>query len=153
MSNTFPEQRLQIWTITIKTSQGKSLAEFIIHVGVNDLSCDKCYVPNTCPNLQYILPQFVIASLFCNNGEAITNKSCDSPIMWSRYIREKGASPVSEHQWPLNSVGLWDTYSLKWSCGFWDVMYLLPQGNSCESEAFFVIQKILTFGSHRYTQP
>ena len=83
---------------------------------------------------------------------------------------QKGASPVSQHQWPLNLVGLW--VKVKGSHILSQVTYRSSdhvlfekrhvstnarlvqnsaEGKNHKSKAFFVIQKILTFDSHRFT--
>ena len=87
---------------------------------------------------------------------------------------KEGVSPVSQRQWSFNLVGLW--VRVKGSHQFYQVIRrsshhvffdkrhvsnnARPQNSTggikhrknCKPKAFFVIQKILTFDSHRYTQ-
>ena len=85
---------------------------------------------------------------------------------------QKGASPVSQCQWPLNLAGLWVRvkrphllFQVTWRSSD-HVLFekchastnARPQNSAGDinhrkthkSKAFFVIQKILTFDSHQY---
>ena len=86
---------------------------------------------------------------------------------------QKGASPISKRQWPSNLVGLWVRVKelhllFQVTCRSSDRMlfekphictYARPQNSAGDikhrkthkSNAFFVIQKILTFHSYRHT--
>ena len=81
---------------------------------------------------------------------------------------QKCASPVSQRQWPLNLVGLWVRvkrlhllFQVPCLSSIKYVMYPLTQGHrnqldvskhrkNYKSKAFFVVQKVFRFDSHRY---
>ena len=86
---------------------------------------------------------------------------------------QKGASPVSQRQWPSNLVGLWvrvkephllfqvtcrssdrvlfEKRHLSTNPGLQNSTGDIKHRKTYKSKAFFVIQKIVTFDSYRYT--
>ena len=99
-------------------------------------------------------------------------------IKWPIYhvitlYSQKGASSVSQRQWPSNLLGLWvrvkephllfqvncrsndrmlfETRHVSTNTGLQNSVGDIKHRKTYKSKAFFVIQKILTFDSYRYT--